>query len=241
MTLAFWLVQNKTGIISNWGAPVATRRTLPKLDVHLGNVHRKKCLWKPRQSHKTRTRLSIGAQEDISGAPECHMVTTTRRTVNHANGANVETKQKKCSRVELRQWMCRISDIKKKTAAKDVTIWISQKLERGMFLSLWVTWSLGIIVWSLRLDRSLTYEVFRFLGDGGDLVVKSPFECAKQLPRRKAEVSALTLQPQVLLSKASPRCHSLAGGRREVKWESSCSNDNNNNNIICQGCGSRAH
>lgn len=149
--------------------------------------------------------------------------------------------KKKCSRVELRQWMCRISDIKKKTAAKDVTIWISHKLERGMFLSLWVTWSLGIIVWSLRLDRSLTYEVFRFLGDGGDLVVKSPFECAKQLLRRKAEVSALTLQPQVLLSKASPRCHSLAGGRREVKWESSCSNDNNNNNIIRQGCGSRAH
>lgn len=71
---------------------------------------------------------------------------TTRRTVNHTNGANVETKQKKCSRVELRQWMCRISDIKKKTAAKDVTICISQKLERGMFLSLWVTWSLGIIV-----------------------------------------------------------------------------------------------
>lgn len=71
-------------------------------------------------------------------------------------------------------------------------------------------------------DRSHT-TVFRFLGDGGDLVVESPFECAKQLPRRKAEVSALTLQPQVLLSKASPRCHSLAGGRREVKWESSCS------------------
>lgn len=74
------------------------------------------------------------------------MVTATRRTVNHTNGANVDTKQtKKWCRVELRQWMCRISDMKKKTAAKDVRICISQKLERGMFLSLWVTWSLGII------------------------------------------------------------------------------------------------
>lgn len=56
-----------------------------------------------------------------------------------------QNKQKKWCRVELRQWMCRISDMKKKTAAKDVRICISQKLERGMFLSLWVTWSLGII------------------------------------------------------------------------------------------------
>lgn len=130
---------------------------------------------------------------------------------------------------------------KTKTAAKDVRICISQKLEKECSCHSGSHGHSGssceASAWT---DRSHT-AVFRFLGDGGDLVVESPFECAKQLPRRKAEVSALTLQPQVLLSKASTRCHSLAGGRREVKWESSCSNDNNNNNIIRQGRGSRAH
>lgn len=127
------------------------------------------------------------------------MVTTTRRTVDRTNGATNNgvglSSDNGCAGFQT---------LKKKTAAKDVRICVSQKLERGMFPSLWVTWSLGIIVRRLRLDRSLTHEVFRFLGDGGDLVAKSPFERAKQLLRRTAEVSALTLQPQVLLSKASP-------------------------------------
>lgn len=153
------------------------------------------------------------------------MVTATRRTVNHTNGANVDTNQKKkWCRVELRQWMCRISDMKKKRLQQKMLEYVLARSWReecschsgshGHSGS-----SREASAWT---DRSHT-TVFRFLGDGGDLVVESPFECAKQLPRRKAEVSALTLQPQVLLSKASPRCHSLAGGRREVKWESSCS------------------
>lgn len=32
-----------------------------------------------------------------------------------------------------------------------------------------------------------SHEVFRLLADGGDLVVKSPFECAEQLLSRQAE------------------------------------------------------
>lgn len=137
--------------------------------------------------------------------------------------------------------MCRISDIKKRLQQKMLEYVLARSWREECSCHSGSHGHSGssreASAWT---DHSHT-TVFRFPGDGGDLVVKSPFECAKQLPRRKAEVSALTLQPQVLLSKASPRCHSLAGGRREVKWESSCSNDNNNNNIIRQGCGSRAH
>lgn len=81
-----------------------------------------------------------------------------------------------------------------------------------------VTWSLGIIVRSLQLDRSLTHEVFRFLTVGGDLVAKSAFQSSCWEEKQSSGLSNL---------KSSwarhPWCHSLAGGRREVKWERSCS------------------
>lgn len=94
---------------------MATRRSLPKLDVHLGNVHRKNVFESRGRAIKQEEDFPSVRKRTFLGRPS---VTWSRRReelfITQMEQMWTQNKKEKWCRVELRQWMCRISDIKKK-------------------------------------------------------------------------------------------------------------------------------